>query len=331
MKTKGFLMKGMVTVALAAFIVTGCKKDKKVEPENPATTPTTEATQSAMVNDQNNVDQQTNESVDDVTKVLNHSITKRVTGPAAELPCNVTIDSAALFDKGLIKLTYHGLSCDLLRYRTGVISVQVPFDPATKKPMRWTAKGAKVIITYDNFKVTRVLDNKSVVFNGKLTAHNVTGGAAFEVLTGSTVTHELRGGLTITFDDGSTRAWAVARTRSYIPKLGVITVEDSGDTLIAGKKVAYWGKNRANEDFAVSIDKTVSTEVFTLNVCRLYKPYQGVLIFTTTASLANVKSLTVTYGVNSSGTPDPNATCPYGYKLNWNDATGTAKEFIVKY
>jgi hypothetical protein len=326
MKTKRFLMKSLVAVAFAAFIITGCKKkEHEVEPENPATTPT-ETTQTNTAADQNNVDQQTSESVDDVNKVLNNNPNTR-----AELPCNVTIDSSALMGQGLIKLTYHGLSCDLLRTRSGVISIQVPFDAATKKPISWRNKGAKVIITYDNFKVTRVSDNKSLLFNGKLTATNVTGGGVFEVLIGSTVTHDLRGGLTITFDDGSTRQWAVARTRSYKPQVGVITVQDSGDTLINGKKVAWWGKNRANEEFWASIDKPVSTEVVTLSICRLYKPYEGVVTIATTSSAPAIKQLVITYGVDANGNPTTGSACPYGYKLNFNDATGAAKQLIIKY
>jgi hypothetical protein len=326
MKTKRILMKGLIAVAFAAFVITGCKKkDNEVEPDETPTT-TTEAAQTTTAADQTNVDQQTNESVDDANKVLNNNPNTR-----AELPCNVTIDSAALMTQGLIKLTYHGLSCDLLRNRTGVISLKVPFDPATGKPIRWITKGAKVILTYDNFKVTRVADKKSLLFNGKLTATNVTGGGVFEVLTGSTVTHSLRGGLIITFDDGTTREWAIARTRSYKPAVGVLTVEDSGDTLINGKKIAYWGKNRANEEFSVSIDKTVSTEIATLLLCRLYRPYQGVVVINTTASLASVKTLTITYGVDINGNPISGSACPFGYKLNWTDATGAAKQLVLKY
>lgn len=326
MKTKRILIRSMVAVALAAFIVTGCKKkEHEVEPENPATTPT-ETTQKSAANDQNNVDQQTNESVDDVNKVLNNNPNTR-----AELPCNVTIDSSALMGQGLIKLTYHGLSCDKLRDRSGVISIQIPFDPATKKPISWRKTGAKVIITYDNFKVTRVSDNKSLLFNGKLTATNVTGGGVFEVLIGSTVTHSLRGGLTITFDDGSTRQWAVARTRTYKPQVGVITVIDAGDTLINGKKIAWWGKNRVNEEFWVSIDKPVSTEIVTLQLCRLYKPYEGVVTIATTSSAPAINQLVITYGVDANGNPTTGSACPYGYKLNFTDATGTAKELIIRY
>jgi len=324
MKTKRFLMKSAVALAFFAFVITGCKKENAVTPDN--TEETTASSAKTNASDQTNVDQQTNESIDDVNKVLNDNPNTRT-----ELLCNVTIDSTALMTQGLIKLTYHGLSCDLLRNRTGVISIQLPYDKSINKPVRWTAKGASVIITYDNYKVTRVADNKSVTFNGKLTATNVTGGGALNViLLQQTVTHDLRGGLTITFDDGTTREWAVARTRSYKPSLTTIVCEDSGDTVINGKKVSYWGKNRANEEFSVAITQPIATEIYTLNLCRLYRPYQGVVELNTTAAAATVKSATITYGVDANGTQVTGTACPYGYKLNWTDANG-AQQLIVRY
>lgn len=318
MKTKRFLMKSAVAMAFFAFVITGCKKENN----NPNTTATSAKTNA---NDQTNVDQQTNETVDDVNKILNDNPNTRT-----ELPCNVTIDSSLLMSQGLIKLTYHGKSCDLQRERTGVISLQLPYDKSINKPIGWSVKGAYVQLTYDNFKVTRVADGKSVTFNGKLTATNVTGGNIWSVILQQVVTHDLRGGLTITFDDGTSRAWAVARTRSYKPALGVIVCEDSGDTVINGKKVSYWGKNRANEEFSVAITQSIATEIYTLNICRLYRPYQGIVELNTTSASATVKSATITYGVDSNGTQVTGTACPYGYKLNWTDANG-AQQLIIRY
>ncbi len=321
MKTKN-VMKSLMILTVSALLFTGCKKKENVEPENPAT-------ETAKVNaaDQSTVDQQSNESIDDVNKVLNDNPNTRT-----ELPCNVTIDSAALMTQGLIKLTYHGLSCDLLRTRTGVISVQLPFDPATKKPVHWNAKGARAIITYDNFKVTRVADNKSVTFNGKITLTNVNGGGVWVLLSGTPVIHQLRGGMVITFDDGTTREWAVARERAYaLSVTGIITVTESGDTLINGKHVVYWGKNRAGDQFSLSIDKPVVTNIWGGSLCRFYKPYQGVVVISSTVT-GTTNSLTITYGVDANGNPITGALdCPYGYKLNWVDGTGTAQQLIVKY
>ncbi len=323
MKTKNGMKSLMMVLAVSALLITGCKKkDDVVEPENPATET------SAKVNaaDQSDVDQQSNESVDDVNKVLNDNSNTR-----AELPCNVTIDSAALMTKGLIKLTYHGLSCDLLRTRSGVISVQIPFDPATKKPVHWNVKGAKVVVTYDNYKVTRVADNNTITFNGKVTLTNVNGGGVWVLLSGTPVIHELRGGMVITFNDGTTREWAVARERAYALSLGVITVTESGDTLINGKHVAYWGKNRAGDEFSLSIDKPVVTNIWGGTLCRFYKPYEGVVVMSSTVT-GTTNTVTITYGVDASGNPITGALdCPYGYKLNWIDGAGTAQQLIIKY
>ena len=328
METKRFLMKSAVAAAFFAFVITGCKKEDKITPDT--TEETTASSARTNANDQNNVDQQTNETMDDVNKVLKDNPNTR-----GELPCNVTIDSSLLMTQGLIKLTYHGLSCDLQRKREGVISLQLPYDKSINKPIRWSTKGAYVQLTYENFKVTRVADGKSLTFNGQLTATNVTGGGALNViLLKATVTHTLKGGLTITFDDGTTRQWAVARTRSYIPTLTDIVVEDSGDTLINNEHVAYWGKNRANEEFSVSITESIATEIFTinpLNIDRLYKPYKGIVKLNTTASAATVKTLTITYGVDKNGNQVNGSGDLYGYKINWTDANGGAQQLIISY
>ena len=327
MKTENFWMKSIAVVALTALLVTGCKKkDDEVTPD---TTPSTEETtkQQTNANDQANVDQQMNESMDDANKVLSDNSNTR-----KDLPCNVTIDSSALMTQGLIKLTYGGPNCDGTKTRTGEISLQLPFDKSINKPVRWSAKGAYVQLTYKNFKVTRIADGKSLTFNGQVTATNVTGGGVFDVLVlKQTVTHNFRGGLTLTFDDNTTREWAVARSRSYKPSLTVLVVEDAGDTVINGKTISYWGKNRANEEFSISIDQPVATEIITATVCRLYKPYQGVVTINTTATSAAVKTATITYGVDATGTQVLGNACPFGYRLNWTDPTGGAQQLIIKY
>jgi uncharacterized lipoprotein YajG len=325
MKTKN-VMKSVMIFAISALLVTGCKKKEDTVPdENPATTEAT--VKQSNADDQTKVDQQQNESIDDVNQVLNDNSNTRT-----ELPCDVTIDSAALMTQGLIKLTYHGFSCDHLRTRSGVISVQLPYDAVAKKPIRWNAKGAKIIITYTNYKVTRVADNKSMTFNGTLTATNVNGGGVWVLLSGTPVIHQLRGGMTITFDDGTTRDWVVARTRSYVLSVAMeLTVTEAGDTLVNGRKIAYWGKNRAGDQFYLSIDKPVVTTVFGGLPCRFYRPSQGVIVISSTIT-GTTNALTITYGVDASGNPITGALdCPYGYKLNWTDASGTAQQLIVKY
>jgi hypothetical protein len=323
MKTKNFLMRSAVAVAFAAFVMTGCKK--KSDDVKPDTTEE-KAVNTNNAADQSTVNQTSNESIDDVNAVLGNNQETR----DYELPCNITVDSAALKDKGLIKITYHGNSCDNLRKREGVISVQLPFDAATKTITKWNSKGAKIIITYDNFKVTRLSDNKSVTFNGSVTATNVNGGGFLVLLSGQAIVHQLRGGMVITFDDGSTREWVVARKRSYELKIGVLKVTEAGDTTLNGvPKTAYWGKNRAGDQFSVAVPTEVVTNVWGGSFCRFYRPYQGVVVIT-----ANGNQLTITYGVDKNGNPiDPKnpLDCPYGYKLNWTDANGTAQELIVSY
>ncbi|HET6226771.1 MAG TPA: hypothetical protein VFF27_10865, partial [Bacteroidia bacterium] len=228
---------------------------------------------------------------------------------------------------GLIKITYKGLSCDSLRKREGIISIQLPY--ANGKVTRWNEKGAKIIVTYSNYKVTRIADNKSLTFNGAVTATNVNGGGILVLLSGQPIVHQLRGGMVITFDDGSTREWMVARKRTYqFAAASVLSVTESGDTTLNGvPKTAYWGTTRAGAQFTVTAPTDVVTNVLGGLVCRLYKPVQGGVVIT-----SNSKQLTITYGVDVNGNIITGATdCPYGYKLVWTDLNGNVQQLIVKY
>ncbi|HET6227144.1 MAG TPA: hypothetical protein VFF27_12745, partial [Bacteroidia bacterium] len=99
MKTKNFLIRSVVAVAFAAFVVTGCKKKEDDVTPDPDTTQQETATNTNNAADQSNVDQQSNESMDDVNAVLSNNSNTR----DYQLPCNITVDSASLMTKGLIK------------------------------------------------------------------------------------------------------------------------------------------------------------------------------------------------------------------------------------
>ncbi|HSH67768.1 MAG TPA: hypothetical protein VLB84_18650, partial [Bacteroidia bacterium] len=258
-------------------------------------------------------------TLDDVNAVLDNNGRTR-----SALPCNVDIDSAAI-STGLIKLTYHGKSCDGLRDRSGIISIQFPYDAATGKFLRWSAKGARIIITYDNYKVTNLTTNKSIVINGAITATNVNGGGIWTLLSGTSIIHKLRGHMEIKFDDGTTGSWIVARSRVYTLTGLILNGEITGDTTVNGNSnVAYWGKNRAGEEFSVSIPTPIAANLF--GTLCLYRPYKGVAII---RGVSN--EITITYGVDINGNPVSGMACPFGYKLNWTDAAGTAHQVVLPY
>ncbi|MEO6904156.1 MAG: hypothetical protein ABI315_13540 [Bacteroidia bacterium] len=319
MKTKN-LMKGVMIVALATFVMTGCKKEKENPNVDPPTDPAIEqANQSTTSSDQTRVDQEVTFSMDDINNVLNNSPKTR----GVALPCNVDWDTTAL-NKGLIKLTYNGLSCDLLRKREGVISIQLPYDGTTVTP--WSTKGAKIIITYDKYKVTRVADGKFIMFDGATNVTNVNGGGVAALLTGTTIIHKSRGALVITFDDGTKCSWGLAASRSYTYALPLLSTIETGDTTINGNaNTSFWGVTRKGQNFSVSVTTPVITNLWG-SLCVLVGPFQGVRIIR-----GITREITITYGVDVKGAPIVKGTCPFGYKLNYIDANNAPKEVILPY
>ncbi len=213
-------------------------------------------------------------------------------------------------------LTYFGKSSDSLRIRSGSITIQLDTT--------WHTAGAILSITFSNYKVTNVGTGKSITFNGTHVITNVNGGTIAGITT-NMIIHKIRGNVSITFDDGTVRSWSVARKRSYYLTSGAYTESLTGDTTVnTYSNVTMWGINRAGENFYVSTPSPV-VDYFANSSC-LFKPISGQRIFYLS------HTITATYGVDANGNAETTAgTCPYGYKLNWTNASGTAKQAIVSY
>lgn len=316
MKIKKTMTPIMVATTMC-LIFTGCKK---TEDTAPSTTQTTDDSNQQAVSaaDINNVENESAKSLDDVNAVLDGISNLR----SSSAPCNITVDSSAKAI-GLIKLTFVGNNCDNTKSRSGIISIQLLYDGTNVT--RWRTAGAKVTLTYSNFKVTNLLDNKSLTFNGTHSVTNVNGGGLGTITSGTSVIHKVRGTMQLTFDDGTFRLWNIARTRTFTNTGGIINDKVTGDTTVNNHtNVAMWGTNRAGEIFDISITTPVVVNVAG-STC-LYKPLSGVRVHHGLA-----RELTVTYGVNASGVVEPLGNCPYGFKLNWTNFKGLAKEVIRSY
>ena len=311
MKKKGML-KYFIVAATMGIIYTGCKK-KDTTPAATTTTTTTDDTpqQEQSAADQATVENETNNSINDANNAVSGSTSLRAAN-AASLVSNARIDSIA---KRQLRVTYFGKSSDSLRIRSGSITIQL--DTA------WHISGAVLTITFSNYKVTNVGTGKSITFNGTHVITNVNGGAIANITT-NTVVHKIRGNISITFDDGTVRSWSIARKRSYYLTSSQLTESLTGDTTVnTYSNVTMWGTNRAGETFYVSTPSPVVDYIANSNC--LLKPISGQRIFYLT------HNITATYGVDASGNAEPAGTCPYGYMLNWTNASGTAKQAILSY
>jgi hypothetical protein len=311
-------MKFILVAATIGLTFTACKKNEDM---NPATPADDMAQQLQSAADQTKAENESNKSLDEVSSIIDGiSQTKSM----QTVGCNVTIDSSNAAT-GLITLTFNGTNCDATRSRTGVITVQLPYNSNTQTVTRWHEAGCTLTLTFVNFAVTTLSDNKTFTFNGTHTVTNVSGGRLAEITSGTPLVHKIRANMQLTFDDGTTRTWGAARVRTFTLSNNVLSTQVVGDTAVSGySNVAEWGINRAGENFACSITTPVVIDL--QGGSCLNKPLSGVRVHHRLTH-----EITVTYGVDANGTPVSSGTCPYGFKANWINAHGVAKEVVRSY
>lgn len=135
------------------------------------------------------------------------------------------------------------------------------------------------------------------------------------------VTHTVRGNMTVTFDGGRSLSWQIARRRVSTAVGAVYTITISGDTTVNGiNNVAVWGLNRNSTMFYTQISSPIVFSSTCIN-----GPISGVKVHKGIA-----REITVTFGVDAAGNP-VSANCPYGFKLNWTNLRNETKTAVVSY
>ena len=305
MKTKNLIHVAMILVAVAALMLTSCKKeninDGTVNPSS----------MEQLSADENNVENVMNDAENDVSSVMSNNGNFKST---EFLPCNATLDSLAVAnDTVTMYITYNGLNCNGTRNRTGKIEIK------KKVGTHWEQAGATIIYKYINFTVTRVATGKSITLNGTKTFVNVNGGHRWQV--GTLITSYIQrasGSMTASFDNGTSRTWNVARQLTYTGTPGqfVLTVDGFGS---AGEfeNLVVWGTNRQGEEFFTQITQSVVHK----QACD-WNPVSGIKIHQIPA---DSKSATITFGFYSNNQPVVGDDCPTRYRVDWqkNNQSGT--------
>ena len=301
---------------MAGLAFTSCKKDKATTPATEADESSTFAQHSSDVNTSNNT---ADMSLDDAETALTQTSLGGYRTNASSSICNAVVDTFISSKK--IVITYNGSSCDGLRNRTGVITVQLTSGT------HWKDLGAVLTITYVNFKVTTISSGKSTTLNGTHTITNVTGGIVNHIGNApnpTTITRKIRANnMSITFDDGTVRSWSAARKRTWTGSGGSpVSLTIEGDTTLAGvSNTEVWGTNRAGNAFT-----TVMNNPLVANVgCGWWKPVSGMKTHS-----FNSRVSTITFGTDASGNIVSSG-CPTHYIINWTSPTGVAKYYIGSY
>jgi hypothetical protein len=306
MKTKNLVRFIVIIFSISSFVLDGCKKDKKEDP-----IPDSSSMQQ-LSKDQTDVDNASNEAINDVSNVISGGIGKSLDN----WPCNATIDSSTIINDSIVYyITYSGLNCNNKRIRTGQVEVK------KRVASHWGQPGTSVAVSYINLKVTKVSSGKSLILNGNTIFTNVSGGLIINLGNGITsITHTAVGSVQATFDDNTTRTWNINRKRTFTGTQGEILMTVDGQATINGyNNVVTWGINRNNENFYSQISQSIVYR----QACD-WDPVAGILIHQIPGSN---KKVTATFGYDSNNMPVPvtSDNCPTKFKIDWenNGHSGT--------
>ncbi|MBL0232807.1 MAG: hypothetical protein IPQ08_03985 [Chitinophagaceae bacterium] len=300
----------IITVLALGVVFASCQKDK-----SPALDYTSES--STHSDDQSRFSSENDAAVNDVDLTMETTSGFFRGDNLQSLICDATIVIDSVSNPRTITITYNGTNCLGNRTRTGVIVISMAQN------VRWRNAGAAINLTFQNFKVTRIIDNKSITLNGTQTYTNVSGGLVANLAGLGTITRTITSSnMSLTFDNGSQRNWQVARRRVFTYNNGVVITENGTQTVGSVTNVAEWGTNRFGNAFTTAI-----TQPIVLKQDCSFRVGAGQVVHTT----PNFTS-SVTFGLDASG----NATgCPgansYYMRVSWTGVNGVTRTVLLPY
>jgi len=309
MKTKILILSALTFSLALSFIA--CKKEKDDTSNNDEVAIHSDD-QSRFASE---IDATANDA--DLTIESSSSFTGRYQGVQGII-CDATVSVNTSGDPKTITITYDGTNCAGNRKRTGSIVISMAQN------VQWKNAGASVTVNFQNLKITRVSDNKSITINGSQTYTNVSGGLLVNLPILTTITHSITSnGLSITFDNGTQRTWQVSKQRvfTFVNNNGVITTTGT-HTDGAVTNIAEWGTNRFGKTFTTSI----TAPLIVKQDCS-FRLTSGQVKHVTGGITA-----TATFGLDATGNP---TSCPgsgtYYYKVIWTGPNGNSLTVILPY
>lgn len=309
---KARLLSLTTLIVSLSFLFTACQKDKG----DSETDYTTES--NTHSDDQNRFSNEVDAVANDANVQL--EATPGFTGRPGDVQsfiCDATVAVDTVSNPRTITITYNGTNCLGNRTRTGVVVISMA------QGTRWKNAGAILNVSYQNLKITRLSDNKSITINGTQTYTNVSGGLLINLPVLGTITHTITSSnMSVTFDNGSQRTWQVARRRVFTYSGGIVINVTGTHTEGGVTGVAEWGTNRFGSPFTTAISQPL---VFRQD-CS-FRLTSGKVDHVT-----NHFNASATFGLDVSGNP---TTCPgagnYYMKLVWTGPLGNAHTTILPY
>jgi len=238
-------------------------------------------------------------------------------GDIQSVICDAAITVDTLSSTRTITITYNGSNCLGNRTRTGVIVISMA------QGVRWKNAGAVLTVNFQNLKVTRVSDNKSITINGTQTYTNVSGGLLINLPLLVTITHTITSNnMSVTFDNGAQRTWQVARKRVFSFNNGLVITTTGTHTEGATTGIAEWGFNRFGNPFI--------TDILQPLIIRQDCGFR--MVSGKVHHITNLFNASVTFGLDANGNPTG---CPgmgnYYYKITWTGPSGIPRVIILPY
>jgi len=224
--------------------------------------------------------------------------------------CNASVSFDTISNPRTITITYNGVNCVGNANRTGVVVLSMA------NGVYWKNAGAELNVNFQNLRITRLIDNKSITINGSQTFTNTSGGLLINLPSLGTITHTITSnGMSVTFDNGTQRNWQVAKQRVFTYNNGVVINSSGIHTEGNITNIAEWGINRFGHAFtsATTIPLIVKQD------CNFR------LVTGQVTHISGGMTATATFGLDENGNA---VSCPgnanYYFKLVWTGPNGNS-------
>ena len=302
----------ILSLSVAAFslalIFTACKKDNK----------TTDYT--SEVSAQSDDDSRFSTESDAVSNDANTAMSSEAyfNGRSTLIGiCDAAVVADTVSNPRTLTITYNGTNCLGNRTRTGVVVLSIPAGT------RWKNAGAAITMSFQNLKITRLSDNKSITINGNAVMTNVSGGIMINLPQLQTITHTVTSsGITVTFDNNTQRNWQVSRNRVFAwVNNGIVITETGTHTEGTNTRIAEWGTNRFGNAFTSSILEPIVIR----SDCN-FRIVSGKVEHARPEITASV-----TFGLDVTGNATSCPTGTYYLKAIWTGPNGNSLSIILPY
>ena len=222
-----------------AILINSCKKDSSVDTSDVETQSTDQADFSSNI-----------DATSDLIDSAIHAV-PTISGLKAtnEIPIerSLTHTSTVTSTHKVLTIVFENDNYQRISLK-GTVVVTLPLNKY------WKDQGAVLTANFNNLKITRIKDGKSIVLNGELVRTNVSGGLVKNLASLQTITRTITSdGMNVSFDNGTARTWQIAKKKVFTYDNGiVITISGTHESgTITG--IVEWGVNRKGVEFTSTI------------------------------------------------------------------------------